>query len=77
MSLGVKIPVPRKNDIKAWRRLRITIALRRISERETRMRSQVVHRHDLEKQIERLESRPDDLESRRAIRQLRKQIAEL
>lgn len=72
--LGYKIPVPRKQDGAAWRLLRQQLEREHQEQRVLSAERDVRHRHELEQQLRRLESRPESSARAKAIRQLRRKL---
>ena len=73
-SIGYKIPVPPKRDVKRWRALREQIIKEAIERRDRRYSLGVRRRHHLEQLIRKLESRPHHPGREKSIRQLRRQL---
>ena len=76
-DLGYKVPIPEKSDLVAWQR--IEVDLREFKRRllMTQEEERVATTHELERQIEDLESRPTNVGRERTIRDLRKRLQEL
>lgn len=73
-SIGYKIPVPRKQDEKAWNLLRVRLRRMRHEREQAVVESIVRRRHELEQLIKRLESLPANQGREKTIRQLRKKL---
>jgi len=74
VCIGVGIAIPPKRDEKAWDALRKMIGERRRANEQREFEELVRQKHDLEQQIERLESLPTNPGRTKTIRQLRKQL---
>ena len=72
--LGYNIPVPAKRDVKTWEALRNQLYRERHDFQQQSFETAVRRRHDLEQEIERLESLPSNAGRERAIRLLRKEL---
>jgi hypothetical protein len=72
--LGYKIPVPPKRDENTWDALREQLNQERHDHQQQSLERAVRRRHDLEQEIERLESLPTNPGRQKAIRLLRKQL---
>ena len=73
-NIGYKTPVPPKNRQDSWDRLREEFFLNEQTDLEHRAKSGVRRIHALEKQIEKLESRPGNEGRAREIRRLRRRL---
>ena len=74
VDLGHRIPTPRKGDGKAWEQLRKTLQDQAIDRDYGQYQANIRRRHDIEKQIARLEALPECEGRRRHIRDLRKKL---
>lgn len=74
VHIGYRIPLPPRRDEKAWASLRADL-LRSDQERQQRSEEATVRsRHQIEKEISRLEERPDNAERSKLIRKLRRRL---
>lgn len=73
-GIGHRIPVPPKRDARAWAALRASQTAERLNRVELEQRDSVRRRHDLERQLAELESRPPDPHRRLAIRRLKRTL---
>jgi len=76
-DLGYKIPVPAKDNERAWTDLRIELRESARATAGSENQARVAHAHELERQVARLEHLPDNPARARAIRDLRKRISDL
>ncbi|MCB9853468.1 MAG: hypothetical protein H6819_10265 [Phycisphaerales bacterium] len=74
VNLGHRIPTPRKGDDKTWERLRKSLQDQAIDKAYDQYRANIRRRHDIEKQIAKLEALPECEGRRRQIRYLRKRL---
>ncbi len=74
-NLGTKIPVPRRTDDDGWSFLERRLNAAAHAAWASQVVLSVRRRHELERQIVRLESRPHHPERARQINRLRKKIA--
>lgn len=73
-NIGYKIPVPPKNKKESWDALREEFFRNQQVDLENRIKSRVRRTHALDKEIEKLESRPENEGRAKEIRRLRKQL---
>lgn len=75
VNLGYKIPMPPKDDKRAWRMLRESQTVLRRERADVQFEAQVRAKHDLEKQILELKQQPENADRTKAIRQLEERLA--
>ena len=73
--LGRKIPVPPRDKIAAWSSLRKEMQAMTIAWQLRRDREAVARRHEGERQLRELESRPSEPSRSRQIKKLREELA--
>lgn len=73
--LGPSIAIPPKREVAAWRRLRAEVAQFRQDLAAECQKSAVRDRHDLERRISKLKSRPPSSGRARLIKELEKQLS--
>ncbi len=72
VPIGLRIPVPPKRDVRAWKVLQDGLAEQSSAWDKSRQKEVVRRRHALEQEIVRLEAMPSNPGRARAIRDLRK-----
>jgi hypothetical protein len=72
--LGRKIPVPPKEKVAAWAKLREQLQSVGIAWAVRREKAAVAHRHSVEKKIQELEARPRSAGRTEQIRNLREEL---
>mgnify|MGYP005672074821 CR=1 FL=1 len=72
--LGYKIRIPPRSDIRAWESLRADLAQQEAARQQARAQWIVEDRHDTERQIVELESRPANPGRDRLIRDLKARL---
>ena len=77
VCLGTRVPVPPKDDARAWRELGESLREARRADAGRREEARVRLRHRLERQALALEARPPDEARARALRLLRERLASL
>jgi uncharacterized Zn finger protein (UPF0148 family) len=75
--VGTRIRVPAREKTAAWAELRDSLREAKVKEDLRRERARVRRRHDLEKRIAGLESKPANPSRNRQIRELKQQLADL
>lgn len=73
-NIGYKIPVPPKNKKESWDSLREEFFRNRQIDLESRIKSRIGRTHALEKEIQKLESRPENDGRAKEIRRLQRQL---
>lgn len=73
--LGRKIPVPRKSNMAAWLKLRQAMRALTVEWQVRSEKSAVARRHEIERQITALESKPAESSRTRQIKKLREELA--
>jgi hypothetical protein len=72
--LGYKVEIPKKEDKKSWERLRQNCRERLFETTELESKYKVHRKHEIEKEIIRLESLGDSKERRREVNNLKKEL---
>ena len=72
--IGVKIPVPPKKDIKAWESLKQQLLNEESSLIEENKIEKIKRKHELEKEIQKLELKPENSGRLSLIKQLKREL---
>jgi hypothetical protein len=72
--LGYKVEVPKKEDIRGWRRLREDCRERELTAADARHVAQVREQHDAERRIAQLAALPENKQRAKLIAELRKKM---
>jgi len=75
--LGYKIPVPPNREIKVWEALRRQLNDDAQKHADSEYEKTVRNRHNIEQEIKRLESRPENTGRTKAIRHLKRMLENL
>ena len=73
--LGYKVEVPRRNAVRVWRQLREECRKRLYAKQDRVQQSAVRRRHDLEKEIVRMEALGENKDRARQIKKLEAELA--
>ncbi|MGC4093248.1 MAG: hypothetical protein QM756_36235 [Polyangiaceae bacterium] len=76
-NVGYKIPIPPKDDLAAWQQLYTKLREAKLRLVLNEEKSRVVLVHELERQLERLESQPTNPGRERTIHELKKRLDDL
>jgi hypothetical protein len=72
--LGYKVEVPKKEDVRGWRRLREDCRERELSSADARHVARVREQHEAERRIAQLAALPENKERAKLIAELRKKL---
>ena len=75
--LGYKVEIPKKNDTRSWKKLRIDCQKRHSKNQENMEVYLVKRKHELEKEIIRLEPRSENKDIKRLIKKLKDELESL
>jgi hypothetical protein len=75
-SLGHKIEIPRRDDVRAWEGLHQAWLEARRESQDARARADVQERHRREQELVKLAQRPDNVERQRLMGKLKRRLDE-
>ena len=74
--LGPSIAIPPKRDLQSWKRLESDIIHFRLDEVERRKKDSTQKKHDIERRVRDLKSRPSSTERARLVKELEKELSD-
>ncbi len=73
-NIGYKVAIPKKTDLQGWKNIKKLSFERDIKHLERKAIEDVREKHEIEKEIVRIEKLKDNKENRQLIKKLKKQI---
>ena len=73
--LGVKIPIPPKSKSKLWEKLKAQLESEKIQRSQVKVKANIIRKHELEKEMIKLENLPENSGRRSLIKSLKGKLA--